>query len=76
VTDRAVKFFDAKPFDQDVSAAMGMQAPTVTVPLVAPTTINTIPPRLGTWLAVVKDRGGKVSVEPDPNSVRHEFCVG
>jgi hypothetical protein len=68
VTDRAVPFFDAKPFDQEVAAAMRTQAPTVTVPLLAPTTVHTIPPRLGTWLAAVKERGGQVSLQPDPEA--------
>jgi hypothetical protein len=68
VTDHAVPFFDAHPFDQEVAAAMRTQAPTVTVPLLVPTTLHTIPPRLGTWLAVVKDRGGQVSIQPDPDA--------
>ena len=69
VTDRAVPFYDGKPFDQAVSEAMGTQAPSVTVPLLASTTVNSIPPRLGTWLAVVRDRGGKVDVQPDPEAL-------
>jgi hypothetical protein len=65
-TDQAVPFFDASPFDQEVAAVMRQQAPRVTVPLLTPTTVNSIPPRLGTWLAVVKDRGGQVSIQRDP----------
>jgi hypothetical protein len=68
VTNRAVPFFDAEPFDQKVSAAMSTQAPTVTVPLLVPTTLHAIPPRLGTWLAVVQKRGGQVAILPDPEA--------
>jgi hypothetical protein len=68
VTDPVVPFFDASPFDQEVAAAMRTQAPTVMVPLLTPTTVNTIPPRLDTWLAVVKDYGGQVSIRPDPEA--------
>ena len=41
VTNRAVPFFDAEPFDQKVSTAMVTQAPTVTVPLLVSTTLHT-----------------------------------
>jgi len=68
VTDRAVPFIDAEPFDQKVSTAMGSQVPTVTVPLLVPTTLHTIPPRLGRWLAEVQKRGGQVAVLPDPEA--------
>jgi hypothetical protein len=68
VMDQAVPFFDARPFDQEVSAAMRTQVSIVTVPLLAPTTVQTIPPRLGTWLAAVKDHGGQVSLLPDPEA--------
>src|SRR5262249_61926807 len=67
-TDRAVPFMDAEPFDQQVSTALGTQAPTVTVPLLVPTTLHTIPPRLGKWLAVVQKRGGQVAILPDPEA--------
>jgi hypothetical protein len=65
VMERAVPFFDAKPFDQEVSTAMSTQVSTVTVPLLVPTTLHAIPPRLGTWLAVVQERGGQVTLLPD-----------
>jgi hypothetical protein len=68
VTDRAVPFFESELFDQKVSTAMGTQAPTVTVPLLVPTTLHTIPPRLGRWLAVVEKRGGQVTILPDPEA--------
>ena len=66
VTERAVlPFFDAKPFDQEVSTVMSTEVSTLTVPLLVPTTLHTIPPRLGTWLAVVQEQGGQVTLLPD-----------
>ena len=40
----------------------------MTVPLLVPTTLYTIPPRLGRWLAVVEKRGGQVAILPDPEA--------
>src|SRR5262249_15780099 len=40
VTERAVlPFFDAKPFDQEVSTVMSTEVSTLTVPLLVPTTL-------------------------------------
>lgn len=65
-TDRAVPFLDARHFDQEVSAAMSKRAPTVTITFLAPTTVNHIPERLGTWLTTVEERQGVVQLQRDP----------
>jgi len=64
--DRAVTFTDMRRFDQEVAAAMRGQAPAVTVTFLAPTTVNQIPERLGTWFTMIEEYQGTVALQRDP----------
>jgi hypothetical protein len=46
--DFSVNFFNAAAFDKKLSSTLRGQPPTVTVSILAPTTVNAIPERLGT----------------------------
>src|SRR5262245_12510225 len=63
--DPSVDFFNAAAFDKRLSSALRGHPPTVTVSLLAPTTVNAIPERLGTWLTMVEDHEGTVKLQPE-----------
>ena len=63
--DPSVDFFNAAAFDKRLSSALRGHPPTVTVSLLAPTTVNAIPERLGTWLTMVEDHEGTIKLQPE-----------
>src|SRR5437899_2357273 len=64
-TGLSVDFFNASSFDRKMSSALRAKPPTVTVNLLAPTTLNDIPERLGSWLTMVEKNHGKVELQDD-----------
>lgn len=64
-TGLSVDFFNASSFDRKMSSALRGNPPTVTVNLLAPTTLNTIPDRLGSWLTMVENNHGTVELQDD-----------
>jgi hypothetical protein len=59
-----VTFVDTVVFDQELASAMSAGMETITVNLLTSSSINEIPSRLGHWLNVIADKGGRVALEP------------
>lgn len=59
-----VTFVDTVVFDQRLASAMSYGMETITVTLLTSCSINEIPTRLGHWLNVIADKGGRVELEP------------
>jgi hypothetical protein len=64
-TDVPIDFFNATGFDQRMSSALRTKPTTVTVNLLARTTLNDLPERLGVWLSEVEKHHGKVELQDD-----------
>lgn len=64
-TGPTIEFLNAGSFDQRMSSALRGKPQTVTVNLLAPTTLNNIPERLGSWLTMVEKNHGKVELQDD-----------
>jgi hypothetical protein len=58
-----IAFIDSEGFDRQVQGAVGARAETVEIAMLAPASVNSLPPRLSKVLSTVQDAGGKVSVQ-------------
>ena len=63
--DPAIDFFNAGTFDNKLSSALRAKPRTVTVQFLAPTTLNNIPERVGTWLTMVEKYEGTIRLQDD-----------
>jgi len=63
--DPSIDFFNAATFDNKLSSALRGKSPTVTVQFLAPTTLNNIPERVGTWLTMVEKYEGTIRLQDD-----------
>ena len=76
--DASVVFFDADVFDLTLADELKLGTDQVHVNFAAPTSLNSFPPRMNTWLAEVKKTDGKISVvDPShPPGTRGIFGIG
>ncbi len=58
-----ISFIDSEGFDRQVHGAVGARAETVDIAMLAPASVNSLPPRLSKVLSTVQDAGGKVNVQ-------------
>jgi hypothetical protein len=63
-----VVFLDSDGFDRQIQGVLTARAETVEIPMLAPASVNSLPPRLGKVLSLVQDAGGKVTVQPLPSA--------
>jgi len=64
-----LNFVDFAGFDRDLSSALKLKEPVVTVLMYDKVSPNNTPDRLQKWLNAVEKNGGKVEVEPPPNEL-------
>lgn len=64
-----VVFLDTDGFDRQIQGVLGARAETVEIPMLAPASVNALPPRLSKVLSTVQDAGGKVSVQATADGV-------
>jgi len=58
-----IVFIDNDGFDRSVQGALGGGAESVDISMLAPASVNSLPPRLSKVLSTVQEGGGKVSVQ-------------
>jgi hypothetical protein len=58
-------FLDSRIFDEDLSASMSGESPTVTVNVAVGFNLNDIPERFDSWFYSVKQSGGTVVAKPE-----------
>jgi len=58
-----VVFLDSESFDQQVRGVVDARSERVEIPMLAPASINSLPPRLSKVLGNVQSTGGKVTVQ-------------
>ena len=58
-----IPFIDNDGFERQVQGAVGSRAETVDIAMLAPASVNSLPPRLSKVLSRVQDAGGKVTVQ-------------
>ena len=61
-----IALYDSVTFDIKLSSSLATRLPVVTVPVIAPFTVNDIPERIDKWLDSVRRTGGTVTLKPDP----------
>lgn len=64
-----INFIDMEVFDTDLSNAMTSHLSPITITPLAPINVNDMPERLGKWLTAVRERGGKIDIEPKTKSL-------
>ena len=58
-----IVFIDNEGFDRSVHGALGGKAESVDIAMLAPASVNNLPPRLSKVLSTVQEGGGKVTVQ-------------
>jgi hypothetical protein len=58
-----IAFIDSDGFDRQLQGAVGARAEVVEIAMLAPASVNSLPPRLGKVLSTVQDAGGKVTLQ-------------
>jgi hypothetical protein len=66
-TSTELSMYDSITFDIKLSSTLAAKRPAVTVMVIAPFTVNSIPERIDKWLDSVRKYGGKVELKPDPD---------
>lgn len=61
-----IAFIDTDSFDKQLHGALGARAGSVEIAMLAPASVNNLPPRLSRVISTVQDAGGKVTLSPAP----------
>jgi len=67
VPEKQIELFDSEIFDYKLGLSLRRQLVSVEVKVIAPFNANDIPHRIEKWLSAVKEYGGEVSLQVDPD---------
>ncbi len=62
--NKDLTFIDTELFDKDLLASMSQESEAITVKMIGPVSINHIPNRLSKWFGAIKEKEGRVNIDP------------